>query len=197
MSKLRFTLAATAAVALLATGLTPAARAAETFDIDGVHSTAVFRVKHLNAAPFYGRFNDISGAFTYDAEKPAASSFEVTIKAESVDTNSERRDNHVKSPDFLNAKQFPTITLKSKSVKKTGENTLQATAELALHGVKRDVTVDIEHVGGGDRGPRFGFRRGFDVAFTFKRSDFGMDFMLEGLGDEIRLMVGIEGVLKK
>ena len=169
--------------------------AAASYEIDGVHSGVVFKVNHLGFSNFYGRFNEIAGTFDFDTEAPDTASFDVTIKAESVDTHSERRDTHLRSPDFFNAKQFPVITLKSKSVKKTGDSTYQAKAELNLRGVKKEITVDITHVGSGEH-PRFGVRAGFETTFAVNRSDFGMNYMPEGLGDSVELTVFIEGSRK-
>ena len=165
----------------------------ETYKVDPVHTTAIFRVKHLGVTYFYGRFNETTGTFTLNTEDPSQMLFDVQIKTESVDTNATNRNNHLKSPDFFNAKQFPTISFKSKSVQSSGENMYTVAGELTLHGVTKPITVQMEFVGQGDKGPRFGYRAGFDVTFTIKRSDYGMNFMQGMLGDEVRIMVGLEG----
>lgn len=179
-----FVLTSALASALLAG---PAA-AAETYDIDPVHSVVVFRTNHLGFADFLGRFNDISGEFTLDGAK---GSVEVEIAASSVDTGNDQRDKHLESPDFLNALQFPSITFKSeKAVKKGDKWTVRG--DLTLHGVTRPVEVELEQGRTGEfRGKT---RTGFNGSFTIQRSDFGMDYMLEGIGDEIELMLGFEGV---
>ena len=171
--------------------VTPTALAGN-YKIDAEHSQVLFRVKHLGVSYNYGRFNDVSGSYSFDPDDPSSYSFEVTIKTDSVDTHSERRDQHLKSPDFFNSKQFPVIRFKSKSVKIKGEG-LEATGELTLHGVKKDVTVGIEHVGSGDD-PWGNYRSGFVTTFAVKRSDFDMNFMMGALGDEVTLMVNIEGI---
>jgi polyisoprenoid-binding protein YceI len=171
--------------------LSPGAMA-DNYKIDPEHSQVIFRVEHLGVSHNYGRFNDISGNYSFDPEDPSSSSFEVTIKADSVDTHSERRDQHLKSPDFFNAKQFPAIQFKSKSVKQKDDG-LEATGQLTLHGVKRDVTVEIKHVGSGED-PWKNYRSGFVTTFAIKRSDFDMKFMMGPLGDEVTLMVNIEGI---
>jgi polyisoprenoid-binding protein YceI len=146
----------------------------------------------LGVSHNYGRFNDVSGRYSFDPNDPSSSTFEVTIKADSVDTHSERRDQHLKSPDFFNAKQFPVIQFKSKSVRKTDDG-VEATGELSLHGVKKDVTVGIEHVGSGED-PWGNHRSGFVTTFAIKRSEFDMKFMMGPLGDEVTLLVNIEGI---
>ena len=168
-------------------------QATETYKVDPVHTTAIFRVKHLGVTYFYGRFNETTGTFTLNTEDPSQMLFEVQIKTESVDTNSANRNNHLKSPDFFNAKEFPTISFKSKSVQSSGENTYAVSGDLQLHGVTKPITVQMELVGQGDKGRRFGYRAGFDVTFAIKRSDFGMNFMQGMLGDEVTIMVGLEG----
>ncbi len=168
-------------------------QATETYKVDPVHTTAIFRIKHLGVTYFYGRFNETTGSFTLNTENPSEMSFDVQIKTQSVDTNAARRDNHLKSPDFFNAKQFPTISFKSKSVQSSGENTYTVAGDLTLHGVTKPISVQMEFVGQGDRGQR-GYRAGFEVTFTIKRSDYGMNYMQGMLGDEVRIMVGLEGV---
>ncbi len=169
-------------------------QATETYKVDPVHTTAIFRIKHLGVTYFYGRFNETTGSFTLNTENPSEMSFDVQIKTESVDTNAAGRNNHLKSPDFFNAKQFPTISFKSKSVQSSGENTYTVSGDLTLHGVTKPITVQMEFVGQGDKGARSGYRAGFDVTFTIKRSDFGMNYMQGMLGDEVTIMVGLEGV---
>lgn len=163
---------------------------ADTFAVDGTHSSAIFRVKHMNVAYFYGRFNDISGSYSLNGDEAA---FDITIKSDSVDTNSESRDKHLKSPDFFNAKQYPTIHFKSTTAKKVGKTTYEVAGELTLHGDTRALTMVVEKTGEGI-GRRGEQRSGVETTFTIKRSDFGMDFMLQGLGDEVRVTVSLEGV---
>ncbi len=169
-------------------------QATETYKVDPVHTTAIFRIKHLGVTYFYGRFNETTGSFTLNTENPSEMSFDVQIKTQSVDTNAAGRNNHLKSPDFFNAKQFPTIAFKSKSVQSSGEKTYTVSGDMTLHGVTKPITVEMEFVGQGDKGSRFGYRAGFDVRFTIKRSAFGMNYMQGMLGDKVMIMVGLEGV---
>jgi len=167
--------------------------AADAYSIDTAHSAVMFKITHLGVSTFHGRFFDVSGNYSFDEANPAASSFEATVKADSLDTHNEKRDQHLKSPDFFNTKQFPVITMKSKSVKKTGDKTLAVTADLTLHGVTKEITFDVKQVGAGP-GPGGGFRSGFDTQFTIKRSDFDIKFMPGGLGEDVTVTVSIEGV---
>lgn len=165
---------------------------AETYKVDAVHSTALFRVKHLGVSYFYGRFNKMSGTFTYDKADPSKCAFEIKIKARSIDTNSNSRDKHLKSPDFFNVREFPDITFQSTIVTSTEKNQYEVTGDLTLHGVTKAITVPLEHIGSGS-GMRGGRVAGFEGTFTIKRSDFGMNFMLDKLGDEVRITISFEG----
>lgn len=164
---------------------------AGSYAVDGTHSSVIFRVKHMGLAPFYGRFNDISGTFDFDPEDASKLSVDVKIKADSVDTNASRRDNHLKGPDFFNAREFPTIRFKSKSAAKDGSKRYKVDGDLTLHGVTRPVTISLEHTGSGSRRGRT--LQGFHATLTIKRSEFGMSYMLNGLGDEVTILAGIEG----
>ncbi len=169
--------------------LTPAA--ADTYTVDGTHTSVMFRIKHLNVSWFYGRFNEVSGSFVID-DDPSACSFEITVHAASADTNNEMRDRHIKGPDFFNVGEFPEMSFKSSSVQASDEG-YAVTGQLSLHGVSREITVQASHSGSG-KDPWGGFRTGFETVFSISRSDFGMDFMLDGLSDEVRLTISLEGV---
>lgn len=169
----------------------------QAFKVDTGHSGAVFRIKHMDVAFFWGRFDTITGTVTPDAESP---SFDVTIDANSVNTGSKGRDDHLRSPDFFNVKEFPSITFKSTSSKRMFMQPqrgmfYEVDGELTMHGVTKPVKAMVEWTGTADT-PR-GRRCGFEAMFTVKRSDFGMNYGLDqkALGDEVRLFVGIEGVV--
>ena len=166
---------------------------ADTFKIDPVHSSIVFSIKHLGVSDFYGRFNDLSGQVVFDKADPSKSSVEINIQVESVDTKNEKRDQHLKSPDFFNAKQFPMIVFKSTSVEGSGDS-YKVTGDLNLHGVTKPLTLEIKR---GPEGPGMGegeISGGGTTHFTVKRSDFGMDFMQGPLGDEVTVFLSLEGV---
>jgi polyisoprenoid-binding protein YceI len=122
------------------------AKAADTYKIDSVHSSVGFSALHLGVTNFYGRFNEVSGAVTFDKEDPSKSSVELTVPVESLDTHNDKRNQHLKSPDFFNAKQFPTITFKSNKVQKSGE-TYQISGDFTLHGVTKPLTVEFKKGG--------------------------------------------------
>ena len=187
------------AALLAATPLVVAAPAvsAATYDIDNSHTSVLFKVSHLGIAPFYGRFNKVSGSFDYDAASPGASKLNVEIDVNSVFSADKKRDDHLKAPDFFNAKQFPTITLKSTRVaagKRAG--TLTITADLTLRGVTKSVTFDVAKTGEG-KDPWGGERVGFEGELTIDRLDYGVSYMPEGLGKNVTIIIAVEGVKKK
>ena len=195
--KLRTLLANATLPALLVgvLGATPVAAAPETHAIDAVHSTVLFRVKHMNVGYSYGRFNEFSGTVVLDAASPAASSVKLEVKAASIDTANTKRDDHLRSPDFFNVAQFPTITFESTAVAKVGDDAFEVTGDLTLLGVKKSVKVRMTKTGSGTD-PQGGVRTGFEGTLAIKRSDFGMKYGLEGISDEVGLTLAFE-TLKK
>lgn len=165
----------------------------EEYKVDPVHSSVWFRIKHLGVSYCYGRFNEPMGSFVWDEQNPEASKFTVKVAVEKIDTDNEKRDQHLRGVDFFDAAKHPEITFTSTAIKPQGDNKFEVTGDLTLHGVTKSITVVLEHVGGG-KDPWGGFRRGFETKFTIKRSDFGMNYMQGPLGDEVTLKVGIEGV---
>ena len=170
------------------------ANAADSFKLDPVHSFVLFSVQHLGVANTYGRFNDISGAVVFDKDNPSRSSVEVSVPVESLDTNNAKRDQSLKSPDYFNAKQFPTMTFKSTKVEGNGD-TLKVSGDLTIRGVPRPLTVDFKK-GGEGKGVFGEMRGGGETRFTIKRSDFGMNFQLGEVGNEVTIILSLEGVKK-
>jgi len=173
-------------------GFVFSANAADTFKVDPGHASAVFSVQHLGVSNLYGRFNDISGTVVFDKNVPSKSSVELSVAVESLDTHLPKRDQSLKSPDYLDAKQFPTITFKSTKVEAAGDS-FKVTGDFSLHGVTKPLTVDFKKVGEG-KGVQGEPRAGGETRFTIKRSDFGMNFQQGAVGDEIAIILSLEGV---
>jgi polyisoprenoid-binding protein YceI len=169
-------------------------RADEKFGVDPDHSSVSFKIQHLGLTWIHGRFNEFSGGFVLDKEDPSRSSFDLTIKTASVDTNNAKRDGHLKSPDFFNAKQFPVITFKSTMIKAAGSG-YQVTGNLTLNGVTKPISFTLE---GGKTAefPKGTVRIGYFTDLTLKRSEFGMGKMVGPLGDEVKVSIGLEGLKK-
>lgn len=157
------------------------------YKVDPAHSFVTFEIGHLGVSTTVGSFNEFEGSFSLaDDGKSGNAAF--TIQAASVDTNHEARDKHLRSPDFLDVKQFPTITFKSTSF--DGE---ELKGDLTIHGVTKPVTFEVEKVGEGDD-PWGGYRAGFEASATIQRSEFGVSYFIPGVTDETELDVFIEGI---
>ena len=178
-------------VVLFLLAAAPASARAEEYAIDPMHTAVSFKISHLGLSWVHGRFNDVSGGFVLDGD---TASFVLNIKPESVDTGNAKRDEHLRSPDFFNVKQFPGLTFKSTAVKPVKDG-YEVTGDLTLHGVTKPVTFTLL---GGRKAefPKNVQRTGYSTELTLKRSEFGMDKMLEAIGDEVRIVISFEGVKK-
>ncbi|HEX8340238.1 MAG TPA: YceI family protein [Tepidisphaeraceae bacterium] len=163
--------------------------AADNYTVDAIHSSILFKVKHADAANFYGAFEKCSG--TVVTEGDVIKSVSITIDAASVQTRNEARDKHLRGPDFFDTKQFPEMTFVSKDVKASGEG-YEVTGDLTMHGTTRPQTVTITKTGAG-KNPRGKDVIGLESIFTIKRSDFGVSgYVGKGVGDEVTLIVSVE-----
>jgi polyisoprenoid-binding protein YceI len=168
-------------------------KAADSYQADTTHSSVVFRVKHMNTGYAWGRFNDITGSFVLDDQDPTQSQFEFQVEAASIDTGQAKRDQHLKSPDFFNAVQFPMIAFKSKAVASAGPSTFEVTGDLTLHGVTRPLTLKVVRTGAG-KGPTGKPIAGIETNFAIRRSGFQMTKMVGPVGDDVWINVSVEGV---
>jgi polyisoprenoid-binding protein YceI len=171
---------------------------AETYTIDSVHSSVGFTLRHL-VSKFSSSFTKVSGTVNYDAAAPEKSSVEATVEIASVNTANEKRDNHIKSPDFFDATKFPSATFKSKSWKKTGENTFDVTGDLTIKDVTKEVVLKTELVGSGP-GMGGATLTGWSATTTIKKSEFGLAgpaMLGKALGDEVTINISIEAGYKK
>ncbi len=165
---------------------------AETYKLAPGDTSIVFRVKYVGVSFVYGRINGPTGSFVFDESSPSKSGIEMQAETKNVDTAVAKRDTHLKSPDFFNAEKHPIVSFKSKSVKKVKEAIYEVSGDLTLLGKTRPITVEVQATGAG-KDPWGNFRRGFETSFTIKRSEFGMDFMLGGVSDEVNLTVSVVG----
>jgi polyisoprenoid-binding protein YceI len=185
-------LASVLAVAPVAPAPGPAPDAPQAWSIDSVHSSVLFKVRHLGVSNFYGMFKEVGGTISLDADDVSESSVNLVIQAASVDSRSGKRDQHLSSPDFFSVKEFPTIEFKSTSVKAAGADGYDVAGKLTLHGVTKDLTVKVKRTGLVES--EKGKAAGFETQVTIKRSDFGMDYGLQAgaLGDEVEVTVSVE-----
>ena len=169
------------------------AQAADTYAVDPVHSAIVFSISHAGVGVVFGRFNEFSGAVNIDMDDPSASTVEYAVSAASVDTAVEARDNHLRSADFFDVENFPQITFTSTQVEQLTENTFAVTGDLTLLGVTKRVTADVMFNGTTNDEKR-GEVAGFTTTLKILRSDFGMDFGIGGIGDEVTLYITAEAI---
>ncbi len=168
--------------------------AADEYDYDLVHSSVSFRARHLDISWIHGRFNEVSGKFSLDREAPEKSTFELTIKADSVDTANAARDEHLRQPDYFDTKQFPTIQFKSTKVKPI-EGGYEVTGDFTMHGTTKEITLVMK--GGNEHVFKDVKRVAFSTELAVKRSDYGFDKNAIGpIGDEAQILIDCEGMRK-
>ncbi len=189
-----------ALVAVLVGSLTAAtAQAASArYEIDPDHFSVGFLVHHIGYADTLGMFLEGGGSFTFDETAPAVSDIEVTIRADSVFTNHDRRDKHVKGSDFLNVDDHPEIRFIGREARPTGENTGEVTGDLTILGVTRPITLQVtkNKIGEYPFGAGPPYVVGVSVRGTVKRSEFGMTYAVENgwVGDEVELIIEFEAI---
>lgn len=190
------------ALASLAAAAVPAAGATETYVVDKSHSEASFQVRHLGISNVRGRFDDFSGAIEIDRARPEASSVEFTIQAASVDTSAPDRDKDLRSANFFDVEKYPAITFKSSRIVPRGGDLYDVTGTLTLHGVSREVTLPVSHLGF-VKDPWGNEKAGFELTTTLNRKDYGLVWnkVLESggllVGEEVKIAVNLEAIRKK
>ncbi|HAK88061.1 MAG: hypothetical protein A2077_00440 [Nitrospirae bacterium GWC2_46_6] len=173
------------------------------WNIDPDHSVAAFSVRHLMVTNVRGQFGKLTGTINFDPSDIAASSVELTIDVSSITTGIQKRDDHLRSPDFLDAEKFPSIVFKSVKAESMGGNKGRVTGGLSVHGITKQVSLDVEFSGpvkapfGGE------ICMGFSTETVINREDFGITWNepLEGggvmVGRELHLNIDIEADLIK
>ena len=194
----RKTLTRSAIALPAAVALSPAAMAEpRNFVVDDEHFSMFFEIMHIGYAPVMGMFRDIEGQFEYNEETGELNSGKLVFKASSVFTNHDKRDDHLRKPDFLDASKHPDITFVVSDFEKTGDNTGIVTGDLTLLGQTRPVDVNVTlnkaaeyPIGHED------YTLGISAEAVINRSDWGMTYGLENglVGDEVRLRFGFEAI---
>lgn len=179
--------------------LSSAAFAADKYEIDPQHAWIGFKVNHAGWSNAHGLFQKVSGEIEFDKTDVTKSSLSLDIDATSIATNFAQRDSDLKSPDFLNVDEFPTITFKSTSVEKTGERSGKVTGDLTLAGVTKPVALDVtwnaEAPLPWDKNT---VKTGFSAVGSFNAVDlFGLKKLADyGLGPDIKLDIDVEAIKK-
>jgi len=183
-------------IASLALAPLAAARAAvETYKIDPVHSTVGFSIRHFfTSVP--GVFTKFAGTIVVDRANLENSTVEATIEVPSVDTRTPKRDDDLRSEHFFEAVKFPAIAFKSKSWKKTGEDTLDITGDLTIHGVTKEVVLKAKLLGFGP-GMKGALLSGWEATTSINRNDYGITRYPKLLGDDVAITINVEADLQK
>jgi polyisoprenoid-binding protein YceI len=150
-----------------------ATRTATTWTIDPAHSVVELAVKHMMFSTVKGRFPKVAGTIVLDESDQTASSVVAEIEAASIDTGEPNRDAHLRSADFLDAETFPTISFRSTDVVPRGRDRVVVVGDLTIHGVTREVSLDVELLGSGVD-PWGNQRAGFAATTVINRRDFGL-----------------------
>ena len=169
-----------------------AAAQAGSWQIDPMHSSAQFSVRHLGVSTVRGAFTKVSGSAKYDSSDPSKISLDATIEANSVDTRVEMRDNDLRSPNFLDVQKYPTITFHSKQVKSQGNGKLQIVGDLTIHGVTKEVTLDVDGPSAPIKDPWGNQRIGASASTKINRKDFGVNGAPGVVGDDINITIDAE-----
>lgn len=188
----RLTLLAGIAAAIAAAAI-PANAADYVFDIKGQHASIGFRVKHLGYSWLTGRFDKFDGTFSYDPASPAASKVSVEIETASISSNHAERDKHLRGPDYLDSETYPKATFVSTQVIPDGENKAKIKGNFTLHGVTKEIVLEMERVGGGPD-PWGGERMGFSGTAKLTIADFSFKKQLGPASKEVELFLDVEGI---
>lgn len=170
-----------------------------TYAIDPAHSAVHFSVRHMMLSNVRGEFTKLSGSISYNPENAAGSSIDASIDATSINTRNADRDTHLKSADFLDVEKFPTITFKSRQIELNSDGA-KVTGDLTIHGVTREITLDVEGPTSEVKDPWGKQRVGASATAKLSRKDFGLvwNATLETggvmVGDEVKITIDIEAV---
>ena len=164
---------------------------ATNYKIDPAHSSANFVISHMGFGHMPGQFNELAGNYSVDDDGTSVKA-EVIVKTASVFTNHDKRDKHLRSPDFFDAKQYPELTFTSNAFEGTAESGV-LTGNLTLHGVTRSVSFDVKKTGEG-KDPWGGYRQGIVARATIDRTQFGMEYGVPDIPAKLEVTLYIEGM---
>ncbi|MCM2279023.1 MAG: YceI family protein [Oligoflexia bacterium] len=172
------------------------------WQIDPAHSSANFSVKHMMIAKVHGGFQKLSGSLVYDERNPGSAVIEAVIDAASIDTREPQRDAHLKSADFFDVEKYPHLTFKSKKVTGSASEGFLLVGELTIHGVTKEVSLDVEPIGPALKDPWGNLKLGASATTKIKRKDFGLTWnaALEAggvlVGDDVAITLDLQFVKK-
>lgn len=170
---------------------------AASYEMDSAHTYPNFTINHLGYSTMHGRFEKTTGMLEMDRAK-GTGSVTITIDTGSISTGFAKRDEHLRSPDFFNAAEFPQITFKSTSVKFEGSDKATVMGDLTISGVTKSVTLAVDHINCGKHpfNPKISEMCGFNATTSIKRSDYGVKYGLPAIGDDVAISIEAEAVAK-
>ncbi len=191
-----------ATLLIVLTLFVPVLAQAGSWDLDPAHTEVGFKIRHMMVTNVRGVFHDVKGTLQFDAADLGKSSIDVVIQAVSIDTGIEKRDNHLRSPDFFDVEKFPTLTFNSTKFEKIADGVFKVTGNLSIHGVTKEVVLDVEGLNQQVVDPWGGTRMGAFATTKINRKDYGLSWnkALEAggwlVGDELTINLEVELVGK-
>jgi polyisoprenoid-binding protein YceI len=183
--------------------LLPSIGAADTWVIDPAHTVSGFTVRHMMITNVSGAFETTRGSIEFNPGDPAAIRADIAIETKSINTRNDRRDNHLRSDDFLNAEKFPSITFRSKRAQNVRPGGFELVGDLTIRDVTREVVLKVEGPTQPIRDPQGNRRVGANATTTINRKDFGVNWnrAIEAggvvVGDEVKINIEVQAIEKK
>jgi polyisoprenoid-binding protein YceI len=170
----------------------PAVAQTQSWAIDPAHSSAQFAVRHMGISTVRGAFTKVSGSVQYDSADPTKTTIDATIDANSVDTRVEMRDNDLRSPNFFDVAKYPSLTFKSKRVEAAGSGKLKVTGDLTIHGLTKEVVLNVDGPSAAVKDPSGKLRIGVAASTSVNRKDFGVNGAGPMVGDDVPITIDLE-----
>ncbi len=170
------------------------AMAADQYSFDKSHTNVLMKLSHLGFSSFYLEVRDYDGSFVFDTEKPENSSVEVSFKAASIDGDHQKLNQHLQSADFFEVEKFPTITFSSTAVKVEDGKIAAILGDLTIKGVTREVELATKFNKAGVHPFNDKYIAGFSANTVIKRSEFGIEYGLPAIGDDVEIIIEVEGI---
>lgn len=172
----------------------PSMAGVETYDFDQAHTQIIFFVDHLGFSKSQGEFHQVDGTFTIDRDTPENSVIDVSVQTDSIDMDLDKWTAHMKNEDFFDVEKYPAMTFKSTDINIQDDSHAKVTGDFTLLGVTKPVTLDVVHNKSGIHPFSGKYVAGFSAKGAIKRSDFGMTYGVPGVGDQVDIVIEVEGL---
>ena len=169
-----------------------AAAQVQMWQIDPNHTAAQFSVRHMGISTVRGAFTKVGGSAQYDPSNVSKTTIDATIDASSIDTRVSMRDDDLRSPNYFDVAKYPTITFKSKSVQAASDGKLKIVGDLTIHGVTKEVTLDVDGPSAPVTDPKGNSHLGASASTMVNRKDFGVGGASNMVGEDITITIDVE-----